>query len=125
MWDLKSSSSNIRRCYPCKDHLKFDHPPAAGSEVSNLNLKKIIFDIWNSTKDINELKTVFRCQARQFLDKGIVLKSEIPLVDLSCILALLPYYTAAPIYTFFKMIVHLIQTSSHERFEAAWGFFTL
>ena len=65
------------------------HSSSAGPRLSNLNLKKIIFDIWNSTKDINELKTVFRCQAGQFLDKEVVLKSEIPLVDLSCIFLIL------------------------------------
>ena len=65
------------------------HSWSEGLGLSNLNLKKIIFDIWNSSKDINELKTLFRCQARQFLDKEIVLKSEIPLVDLSCIFLIL------------------------------------
>ena len=69
-----------------------------GLRLTNLNLKKIIFDIWNSTKDINELKTVFRCQARQFLDKEVVLKSEIPLVDLSCIFLI--FRPAAPLLQF-------------------------
>ena len=89
------------------------HSSSAGLRLSNLNLKKIIFDIWNSTKDINELKTVFRCQAGQFLDKEVVLKSEIPLVDLSCIFLILSLL-AAPLLQFTRFSKWLSTLFKHQ-----------